>query len=49
MNEPSVPHLSALAPDQALRVEQLCTRFEDACKTGQRPRIEDYLGDAAPP
>src|SRR5579871_2090932 len=49
MNEPSVPHLSALAPDQALRVEQLCTRFEDACKTGPRPRIEDYLGDAAPP
>jgi serine/threonine-protein kinase len=33
----------------ALRVDQICDRFEAAWKaaaaTGQRPRIEDYLGD----
>jgi hypothetical protein len=29
------------------RVEQVCTRFDDAWLAGQRPRIEDFLGNTA--
>src|SRR5262249_22918075 len=29
------------------RVDRLCDAFEDAWQQGQRPRIEDYLGDAS--
>jgi tRNA A-37 threonylcarbamoyl transferase component Bud32 len=29
------------------RIEQICTRFEDAWLAGQRPRIEDFLGNTA--
>ena len=29
------------------RVDQRCDAFEDAWESGQRPRIEDYLGDAS--
>jgi serine/threonine protein kinase/predicted Zn-dependent protease len=31
------------SPSLALRVERVCNRFEEACKAGQRPRIEQYL------
>jgi WD40 repeat protein len=34
---------------QALRINEVCNRFELAWRAGQRPRIEDYLGDAAEP
>jgi serine/threonine protein kinase/formylglycine-generating enzyme required for sulfatase activity len=30
---------------QGLRIDQVCNRFEDAWEGGQRPRIEDYLGE----
>ena len=26
-------------------LERVCDRFEAACRAGQRPRIEDYLGE----
>ena len=29
------------------RVDRLCDAFEAAWQHGQRPRIEDYLGDAS--
>jgi tetratricopeptide (TPR) repeat protein/tRNA A-37 threonylcarbamoyl transferase component Bud32 len=45
MSESAFPTLSSLTPDQALLVEKLCTRFEDAWKKGERPRVEDFLGD----
>jgi serine/threonine protein kinase/formylglycine-generating enzyme required for sulfatase activity len=32
-----------------LRVEAICDRFEEAWKAGQRPQLEDYLGDFAGP
>src|SRR5262249_30877163 len=30
-------------------VDQVCNRFEAACKDGSRPRIEDFLGDDSEP
>jgi type VI secretion system protein ImpC len=42
MSEPAFPSLSSLPPDEARRVDDLCARFEDAWKKGERPRIEDY-------
>ncbi|HEX8199077.1 MAG TPA: serine/threonine-protein kinase [Isosphaeraceae bacterium] len=34
---------------RARRVNQACERFEAAWRSGRRPRIEDYLGEAAGP
>jgi tRNA A-37 threonylcarbamoyl transferase component Bud32 len=42
MSETTLPSLSSLSPDEALLVDKLCTRFEDAWKNGERPRLEDY-------
>ena len=39
----------SLSPSQIARVEKVCDRFEAAWKAGLRPRIEDYLGEAADP
>lgn len=36
----------AAGEDSLYRMDRLCDAFEDACQQGQRPRIEDYLGDA---
>jgi serine/threonine protein kinase len=33
----------------ALRLDQVCNRFEMAWKAGHRPRIEDYLGEVPEP
>src|SRR4051794_702032 len=33
----------------AERVEEVCAAFETAWKAGQRPRIEDFLGDTSAP
>jgi hypothetical protein len=30
---------------QAERIDQVCTAFEAACKTGPAPRLEDWLRD----
>src|SRR5438128_11183108 len=49
MNESPLPPVSALPVDLALHLEKICTRFEDACKAGQAPRIEEYLGDTGQP
>jgi len=37
------------SPALALHVEEVCTRFEAAWQSGQRPRIEDYLSDTPEP
>src|SRR5437016_831894 len=42
MNSPNEP-CATDARETLRRVEQICDRFEAACKAGQRPRIEDYL------
>ena len=34
---------------QALRVDEVCDRFEDALRAAQKPRIEDFLGPASGP
>jgi serine/threonine-protein kinase len=49
-----VSELPALDPEPlseslARRVDQVCNRFEAACKDGGRPRVEDFLGDAEGP
>ncbi len=37
----------AWSPDfERCRVDETCDRFEAAWRAGERPRIEDYLGDA---
>jgi WD40 repeat protein/serine/threonine protein kinase len=38
-----------LSPSLAARVDMTCDRFEAAWQAGQRPRVEDYLGDAPEP
>ena len=43
---PSTRLDGALSVAGALRVDEACDRFEDAWKAGQRPRLEDFLGDA---
>ena len=35
--------LGRLPPEQFLRVDELCDRFERAWRAGDRPKIEDYL------
>src|SRR5262249_1975711 len=42
MSDSAFPSLSALPPDEARLVDKLCTRFEDALKMCERPRVEDY-------
>ena len=34
-------------PEFGWAADGVCDRFEAACKGGERPRIEDYLGDSA--
>jgi hypothetical protein len=46
MSDQSYPGGDALSRSLLQRVDEICDRFEDAWKTGQRPGIEDYLGDA---
>jgi hypothetical protein len=45
------PPPSRDSPSSSLlqRVDEICDRFEDAWKAGQRPRIEDYLSDMPEP
>ena len=35
-----------LSPSRFFWLDTICNRFEAAWKAGQRPRIEDYLGEA---
>jgi hypothetical protein len=36
-------------PSQVLHLDGLCDRFEEAWAAGQRPAVEDYLGDTPEP
>jgi serine/threonine protein kinase/ABC-type branched-subunit amino acid transport system substrate-binding protein len=49
MNEAHGPGEEMLPPSLAARVDAACDRFEAAWQAGQRPRVEDYLGDAPEP
>jgi serine/threonine protein kinase/WD40 repeat protein/tetratricopeptide (TPR) repeat protein len=43
MSDQPPPGGEALSTSLLQRVDESCDRFEEAWKTGQRPRIEDYL------
>jgi serine/threonine protein kinase/tetratricopeptide (TPR) repeat protein len=47
MRDDSAPSDHRLS--QALRIDQVCNRFELAWKAGQRPPIEDFLSDTPEP
>jgi serine/threonine protein kinase/formylglycine-generating enzyme required for sulfatase activity len=38
-----------MPPSQALRLDAICVRFEKAWQAGQRPRVEEFLGDISEP
>lgn len=48
-------HLPGGPADEALplstkrRIDEVCLTFEDAWRSGQRPRLQEYLGDVAEP
>jgi WD40 repeat protein/tetratricopeptide (TPR) repeat protein len=39
----------SLSPTLALRINEVCNRFEAACREGARPRAEDFLEEVAEP
>ncbi len=43
MSDPSGRQLDALTPEQVLRVDQLCDRFEAEWQAGRQPRRDEYL------
>jgi serine/threonine-protein kinase len=45
MTRPAAPSLATLSADDALRVERLCTRYEAARRSGDRPAVDDYRGE----
>jgi hypothetical protein len=45
MNEPS-SLLNDLSEEAVWRLEEVCCRFEQSWRGGQRPRLEDFLADA---
>ena len=49
MNETSPSSFAMLRPSLARHLDRVSTAFEVAWKDGGRPRIEDFLGDAAEP
>jgi serine/threonine protein kinase len=49
MSEPTSSGQGTLPLSGAQRVNEVCNRFELAWKAGQRPRIEDFLGDTPEP
>src|SRR5262249_24615296 len=49
MNEAHGSGEEMRSPSLAARVDAACDRFEAAWQAGQRPRLEDYLGDAPEP
>jgi serine/threonine protein kinase len=48
MSEQS-PSRGTLPPSLVERIDEVCDRFDSAWKAGQRPRIEEYLGDTSQP
>jgi serine/threonine-protein kinase len=49
MNDIPPSDNGSLPLDVEEQVDKICDRFEEAWKQGQRPRIEDYLGDLVEP
>ncbi len=47
MSRQPIDRLEMLPPGLAARLDPLCDRFELAWMAGERPRIEDFLGQAA--
>jgi serine/threonine-protein kinase len=47
MSNHAFPALEDLSEAAVLRVDRACVRFEAAWKAGDRPRLEDFLGDSA--
>ncbi len=43
------PDMGSLPVELAARVDQVCDRFEAAWAKGLRPKLEDFLGEAAEP
>jgi serine/threonine-protein kinase len=49
MSDQAPPGGDSLSLSVLQRRDEVCDRFEDAWKAGQRPRIEDYLGAVPEP
>jgi WD40 repeat protein/serine/threonine protein kinase len=49
MSQASSPRKSSRSLSLNLRIDEACDRFELAWQAGQRPRIEEYLGDTPEP
>src|SRR5262249_55451118 len=49
MSEQLVPSGDSPARSVLHRIDEVCDRFEDVWKTGQRPRIEEFLADVPEP
>jgi len=47
MNDPALPSLGSLPTSVATRLQLACRHFGASWHAGQRPRIEDYLREAA--
>ena len=42
-------HITSLPLTEAERLDAVCDRFEAACGSGLRPRIDDYLAGVEEP
>ncbi len=49
MNHPTRHDRTVLPLDVLEQIDQVCGRFEAAWESGDRPRVEDYLGAVAEP
>jgi serine/threonine protein kinase/tetratricopeptide (TPR) repeat protein len=49
MNNRTLDDSSCWQPMLAMRIEEVCIRYEAARKAGERPRIESYVADAEEP
>ncbi len=49
MNHPPRHHGTVLPLDVLNQIDGICNRFEAAWESGDRPRVEDYLGDVDEP
>src|SRR5438552_9248021 len=47
MSDLALPSVASLPTSVASYLDQVCQRFEAAWEQGQRPRIEDFLTEAA--
>jgi serine/threonine protein kinase len=47
VNEQATAGGYSLSRSRLQRIDEICDRFEEAWQTGQRPRLDDYLGDTS--